>query len=193
MKVFVSYSAVSIEWAARLKSSLQQHGVSAWSDPGDAATQLTWSERIEQAIHSAQAVILLLEAGAEPDEKQRRTWALAIEAVWSDDHKQLIPFLLRNAELPPFARAAVPDDGSVPVVRVHDPYRDWERAVNNLVALLHGQADLSQIEQVPAVTEQDRAEHQQRRAQMGAYVDTLKARMDLPDNPAGWKAHRRAQ
>lgn len=193
MNVFVSYSAASKEWATRLKSALQQHGISAWSDPGDNATQLTWAERIEQAIRSAQAIIMLLEADAEPDEKQRLTWQLTIEAVWSDDCKQLIPFLLRNAELPPFARSAVPADGSLPVVRVQDPQRDWERAVDNLVALLHGQADPAQLEQVPAVTEQDRIEHQQRRAQIGAYVDTLKARMNLPDNPAGWMAHRRAQ
>ena len=193
MNVFVSYSATSIEWAVRLKSSLQQHGVSAWSDPGDTATPLTWSERIEQAIRNAQAIIVLLEGGAEPDDKQLRTWQLTIDAVWSDNDKRLIPFLLRNAELPPFARSSVPVGSSLPIVRVHDPSRDWERAVNNLVALLHGQADLEQLEQVPAVNEQDRAEHQQRRAQIAAYVDTLKARMDLPDNPTGWKAHRRAQ
>jgi hypothetical protein len=193
MNVFVSYSAASKEWAVRLKSALQHHGVNTWSDPGDTATQLSWSERIEQAIRNAQAIVILLEGDAEPDDKQRLTWQLTIEAVWSDDHKRLIPFLLRNAELPSFARAAVPPDGSLPVVRVHDPYRDWERAVNNLIALLHGQADPQELEQVPAVTEQDREEHQQRRAQIAAYVDTLKARMDLPDNPAGWKAHRRAQ
>jgi hypothetical protein len=80
----------------------------------------------------------------------------------------------------------VPRDGYLPVIRAKNPQRDWEQAVNNLVALLRGEADPSQVEQVPAVTEADREEQRRRQAEIQAYVESLKA--EVPDDPAEWRA-----
>jgi hypothetical protein len=190
MDVFVSYSSANRELAEKLKTELQQRGISAWSDTNGEAPQLRWSERIEQAVRKAEAIILLIEPQIRTDERLSRVWQEALQAVWSDSSKRMIPFLLGDAAPPAFARTTVPRTGSLPVVRARDPQADWEQAVNNLVALLHNEADPSQIELVPAWTKQDQEHHERWQAQFGAYIENQIANLNL--TPAEWRA-RKAQ
>jgi len=193
MDVFVSYASESRQWLDLLKSSLAKHKISVWYDRDELTAGLDWSDQIEQALKRSEAVIVLVDSNTVADDRQRRTWQLALEAVWADSSKRLIPFLLHDAEPPAFTRATISSDENLPVVRAVDPVRDWDRAIRNLVALLNKNADLSQIEQVPAITERDREKHRQRQAQLIEYVERLKSSMDLPKNPAEWKARRSQQ
>lgn len=191
MNVFISYSAATRKWAEQLKSSLEQRGISVWSDTSGVTDGLSWTDKIKQAVRGAEAIIVLVDPRSEPEERERLVWQIALDALWSGSNKRMIPFLLRNAAPPPFTRATVQRDATLPVIRAKDPKRDWDRAVNNLVALLRGEADLSQVEQVPAVTEEDRAEHLRMREEMRAYIESLKA--DLPKDPAEWRARQAQQ
>jgi hypothetical protein len=186
MKVFVTHSLENPGWGERLKSSLEERGISVWSDAGDDRPDLTWTDKLEQAMRDVEAVVVLIDPRSKPDEKERRVWQVALGAVWSDPNKRMIPFLLRNAEAPGFARSTVPRDGSLPVIRAKDPKRDWERAVNDLVALLRNEADMSRIEQIPAVTERDREEHRKAEADIRAYIESI--RPNFPEDPAEWRA-----
>lgn len=180
MNVFVSYAAADRPWAEKLKNALREHGISVWGDTAELNPGESWTDRIEQAIRNAEAIVVLAESQSAPDEKQRRTWQSALEAVWADSSKRLIPFLLGEVEVPRFVRASVSSSASLPVIRVREPEQDWEPAIQNLVAVLRRDADWSQIEQVPSRTEQDFLEHQRSRAQIGAYVEKLKASLNLP-------------
>lgn len=193
MDVFVSCASDSRQWLERLKSSLAGHNIRVWYDMDELAAGQDWSDRIEQALKKSEAVIVLVDSNTVADDRQRRTWQLALEAVWTDSSKRLIPFLLHEAEPPAFTRATISADETLPVVRAVDPSKDWDQAIRNLVALLHKNADLSQIEQVPAITERDREKHRLRQAQLIEYVERLKSSMDLPQNPAEWKARRSQQ
>lgn len=190
MNVFVSYSSESRHWIDLLKSSLAPYDINVWSDVDELAAGLNWSEQIYEAIKKSEAVIILVDSSHGTDERQRRTWQLALEAAWSDTGKRLIPFLLHDAEPPAFTRATISADENLPVVRAKDPVKDWDQAIGNLVALLRKNADLSQIEQVPAITERDREKHRVRQEQIADYVERLKTKMNLPANPAEWKARR---
>jgi hypothetical protein len=185
MQVFVSYAGADRALGEKLKAALQAHGIAVWSDNQIQPSQ-NWAERIEHAVRQADANVLLITPQNTPDQQQSRTWQAALEAVWSDDSKRLIPFLLGDAEPPAFARSTVPRDAELPVIRARDPQQDWEQAVNNLVALLRHDAAPNQIEHVAAWTAQDEEMHQQWNAEFSAYLDELKAVM--PASPTEWRA-----
>lgn len=186
MNVFVSYGAASRQWAERLKADLAQHGIEVWSDHTGLTTGQNFVEQIEQAVRQADAIILLIAPQTRPDEKQNLTWQAALEAVWSDEAKRLIPFLLGDAEPPAFTRSTVPPDDYLSVIRARDPQQDWEQAIQNLVALLRNEAAPNQVERIPAVTEADRAAQRQYSAELHKYIQDLKA--ELPADPAEWRS-----
>lgn len=183
MQVFISYGAADRQWFEKLKTALQSHGLTVWSDnqiqPGQ-----NWAERIEQAVRQAEVIVLLITSQATADQQQSRTWQAALEAVWSDESKRMIPFLLGEAEPPAFARSTVPRDAQLPVIRVRRPLLDWEQAVKALVALLRHEAQPSQIELVPAWTPKDQESHEQWQAQFTAYLDSQLASLKLSPNSA---------
>ncbi len=184
MQIFISYAAADREWFEKLKTDIHQRGIDVWTDTPNA--ELRWSERIEQAARAADASILLLAPQARPDEKQNRTWQAALWAFWQDSSKRLIPFLLGEVEVPGFARGTALDNGGyLKVIRARDPQQDWERAVNSLVALLRNEGDMSQVEQVPAVTEADREAYRRFDAYLSAEIEQQKA---LLPSPAEWRA-----
>jgi hypothetical protein len=188
MKVFVSYADANRELGEKLKTALQQQGLTVWSDNHQIQPGQNWVERIEQAVRQAEAIVLLIAPQAQSDQQQSRIWQAALEAVWSDDSKRMIPFLLGDAEPPAFTRSTVPRDAQLPVIRARDPQKDWEQAVTNLAALLQHNADPAQVEHVAAWTEQDEEMHQQWDAEFTAYIDGLKATM--PASPAELRANR---
>lgn len=186
MNVFVSYGAASRYWAKRLMADLAQHGIQVWADAINLTPGLSFVEQIEQAVRRVDAIILLITTPTPPDEKQNLTWQAALEAVWSDETKRMIPFLLGDAEPPAFTRSTVPPDSYLSVIRARDPQQDWEQAVKNLVALLRNEAAPHQVERVPAITEADRVAQRQYFAELHEYIQDLKA--ELPADPAEWRA-----
>jgi TIR domain len=118
MDAFLSYSSADRKLAERLREELAREGLSVWSDhvivPGK-----NWRQRIEEAIRSSNYILVLLSPRDGADEAQQFTWQVALEAVWQDSDKRLIPILLPSAELPPFVRSGT--SGQLRVVQVENP------------------------------------------------------------------------
>ena len=116
MDVFLSHSAADEKLAERLVSSLEKRGLSVWHDEKATAPGSDWRRETERAIRSAGNLVLLIDRHRTPDQAQQFTWQAALEAVWQDTDKVLIPVLRRGAELPRFALSG----GAPQVVRLED-------------------------------------------------------------------------
>lgn len=194
MNIFISYSKADKDWAEKLKAALQRENISAWLKPdldepvveGDLTLQRAQQrvDKLEQAIRATDAIVVMVGSDSELDNWQRHELRIALESVWRDPNKRLIPFLLNDAEPPAFVRSSVSTEESLPIVRVRELERDWEQALKSLVAILRNEADWSQVELIPSVTEQDREQQRERRAEISDYAETLKANMSLAEKAA---------
>jgi hypothetical protein len=120
MRVFLSYSHADKTLAARLRRGLEERGLS-FSDPSEGMEAGTsWRQRVKEAIDSSDAILLLLGSHQKADERQQLTWMLALEAVWADSAKRLIPVLLHDAELPAFVRSGASGD-TIQAIRIRKP------------------------------------------------------------------------
>jgi TIR domain len=174
MQIFISYPLTSRKWAERLAESLREHGFSTWMDterlkPGDNGRQA-----IERATRSADAIVVLVGPRREPDDLQRQEWRAALEAGWENPSKPLIPLLLRGAELPTFVRSKFSADEAVPVIRVENPRRDWDRAVNDLIEILKNGTDWGAKSKVPSINAKDRSEQRERLSYIEGMANKLK-------------------
>jgi hypothetical protein len=70
---------------------------------GDFKADADWQKSVENAIRSADAVIVLLGSKGEPTKYQELEWSIILESHWADPTKLLIPVLLGDANLPSFA------------------------------------------------------------------------------------------
>ena len=197
MRVFLSYSHADKSFAAKLRRRLEENGLS-FNDPGSPFRAPTgsqvvgtsWRRRVEEAIRSSDAVLLLLSPRQKADELQQLTWMLALEAAWADS-KPLVPILLRNAELPAFVRSGASGD-SVQAIRIREP-EDLGPAIQAVLQTLNDAprktrggseretwllTDLSRLVQViesyPAVTDEDRAQRRERLSAIKQYAEQLK-------------------
>ena len=101
--VFLSYSSKDKTWVNRLKEALQKQGLKVWLDhdqirPGD-----LFAGALEQGLEESKAVALIvspesMESGWVEEEYSR---ALSL-AKRKQQPLQLIPVILRDAELPGF-------------------------------------------------------------------------------------------
>ncbi len=187
MKVFISCSQAVRDWAVKLQASLQQENIAAWLTPDHNAenvlmTKLTRAYLLMRDVQASDATIVVVGSNAEIDDRQRNELQIALESVWKDPQKRLIPFLLNDAEPPAFVRSSVEPEESLPIVRIREPERDWQQAIKSLLTILRNEQDWSQVEQIPSVTEADREEQRMRFAEISQYVETLKANLPFPRN-----------
>jgi len=156
---FISYPEAHREWAERLEAALRAHGVStrlhtAILDPGS-----PWREELEKAIGEARTIVVL----AGPDkasEQQRAEWRLALEAVWRDPTKRLVPVLVGDTQLPSFVRGTRTPGGVVAAIQL-DPQSDWSQALEALVAVVKIEADLRKVGTVLVTAEDERRRQQE--------------------------------
>jgi len=134
MRIFLSHSHADRKLAATLRKRLEAEGLTVSSFDEDPSTASGWHRDLEEAIRSASAILLLLNARAKVDDPQRITWRLALEAVWADSSKRLIPILLQDAELPAFVKSASAG-GEVQAIRLRDP-KDLDPAVQAILQTL---------------------------------------------------------
>lgn len=194
MRVFISHLRADSAQALKLQAALQQENIDAWlrqdrEEPINWRDYTLWHatqdiDKLEQAIQASDAIIVMVGSDPELVDEPRLEWRLALESVWQDPNKRMIPFLLDEAETPAFVRSSVAPEESLPVVRAREPEQDWEQAVKTLVAILRNEADWSQVEQVPSVTEQDREEQRRRQAEILRYVETLRTNTPLTETAA---------
>jgi TIR domain len=134
MHVFLSYSASDHKLAERLCHELSRAGLSISAfDPQERAG-VDWRKQVQPRIRSADDILILV--GSNADEAQRLEWRAALEAVWQDSHKRLIPVLVRNAALPPFVFGDAAGDRTQ-VIRLLDP-RDVRGAAKAIQGALQG-------------------------------------------------------
>jgi hypothetical protein len=134
MSAFLSYAAADRKVAERLKNELGKSGLSIWSNTDTTAGE-DWRRRIEEAIQSASEILVLVGPKNGEDPWQQLTWRAALEAVWQDPGKRLIPILLRGADLPAFVLSGT--SGKLKAIRVEDP-RDVRSAAQAILDLVHG-------------------------------------------------------
>jgi hypothetical protein len=186
MNVFISYSSESLRQAEKLREVLQARGISVWSDTEAQTSGRRWQQRIEQAIREADAIVALIDSPHARDEFQRRTWQMALEEVWSDSGKRLVPFLLRDVEPPAFVRSMATDpEEKVVAIRARDLRRDWNGAVENLIAVLRNEPAPGNHVEIVTVTERDRAEQKARLDYIVEVARMRAAERSLPAEPGG--------
>lgn len=116
MSVFLSYSTADRKLAEGLRRELERQGVSVWLDEDSSKTGEEWRRKVEEAIHSAEAILILVGSRSSYDEAQQATWRIALEVVWQNGGRPLIPLLIGDAGLPPFVFS---DSIDTPVIRLH--------------------------------------------------------------------------
>ena len=94
--LFISYASAQTEYAHRLKSGLQEHGIVAWIAPESIPTGSSYLAEIPKAISSVRAMVLLL-----TDEAQRSRWVQKEVGSAVGAGKLLLPMIIRSFPLTP--------------------------------------------------------------------------------------------
>lgn len=101
--VFLSYSSQDRTWVNRLKEALQQQGLQVWLDQDEIRPGGLFSGALERGLEESKAVAMIVSPEAMEsgwvEEEYSRALSLAQDRQWP---LQLIPVILRNAELPGF-------------------------------------------------------------------------------------------
>jgi hypothetical protein len=120
MHVFLSYPAADRKLAERLRDELSRDGLSISAFDAKQREGVEWRKQVEPMIRSADDILILVGPRSSPDEAQQLEWRAALQAVWQDPHKRLIPVLVRDAALPPFVFGDSAGN-ETKVIRLHDP------------------------------------------------------------------------
>jgi hypothetical protein len=132
MALFLSYSAANKKVAERLRWALEREGLSVWSAQ-NATSDSDLRRQMEEAIRSAEAILVLVGPREKPDKVQQFTWQEALEAVWKDPGKRIIPLLIGDAKIPAFVFSnGVPSKA----IRISDPRDGLSMAAILLAATL---------------------------------------------------------
>lgn len=128
MHAFLSYSASDRKLAERLRDELSRDGLSISTFDSRQKAGIEWQREIEPLIRSADDILILVGPRSSADKAQQLEWRAALQAVWQDPHKRLIPVLVRNAALPPFVFGDAAGN-QTKVIRLLDP-RDVRSAAD---------------------------------------------------------------
>ncbi len=170
MQVFISYSSDSKRWAQRLADALRNNGISPWLDDEKLKPGAAWQANIEKAIKSSNCVVGLFDSRAQADPSQRWKWAEILDVTLEDQEKPLIPILLHDAELPGFLH-------SLQAIRVKDPGREWDEAVESLIEVLKKKKKLDEVKLAETVTvsEKEKSEQRKRLHYIGMVAESQKS------------------
>jgi hypothetical protein len=104
--VFLSHSSADKPWVIKLKDDLLHYGVSVWLDKDEIRPGDLFGKALEQALDSSQAVALVVSPEAINsgwvEEEYYRALSLAKD---KQTPVQIIPVILRDAELPGFLQS----------------------------------------------------------------------------------------
>jgi hypothetical protein len=137
MNVFISHSRQNGSAALKLYERLGQRGVSAWLDIRELDAGEDWNQRVAAAIETAEAFVVLVGPGTEPDPSQRYKWQQITEhEFYLDSTKPMVPVIIGSPEIPGFLRtrtALTVDPSSI----------DFDSLAGRIAAVLGGGADAS--------------------------------------------------
>ena len=124
-KLFVSYAKRDETAARSLIDALRQNNFSVVGDPKELTVEQNRQEVTEEAIQSADAVIVLVAGDEAPTKYQDHEWSYTLEAYWADQTKLLIPVVIGNAALPSFL-------ARFHALRVPDVAKGWSAVIQAL-------------------------------------------------------------
>ena len=104
--VFLSHNSVDKPWAIQLKRSLEGRGLRVWLDRDEIRPGDLFVGALESGIQQSKAVVLVVSPESARSGWVREEYSRAIDlAQGSDSPLQLIPAILRDAELPGFLKS----------------------------------------------------------------------------------------
>ncbi len=106
MDVFLSYPNTEKPLAEALRRKLEDAGLGVFVDTASLAPGKEWQRELEKGVESAKLFLVLIDPERPPSRWQQAEWQAALETVWKDPSKRLVPVLPRGAEVPAFARSA---------------------------------------------------------------------------------------
>ena len=102
---FLSHNSADKPWVIRLKDELQKQGLKVWLDQNEIRPGDLFVEALERGIKESKSVVLVVSPEAMTSgwvkEEYSRAFALAQSP---NEPVQLIPIILRDAELPGFLK-----------------------------------------------------------------------------------------
>ena len=105
MSVFISHSRQNGSAALKLYDRLSQRGVQPWLDTCELDSGEDWNQRVAAAIEAAEAFVVLVGPGAEPDKSQRFEWGqITDHEFYLDANKPIVPVIIGSTEIPGFLR-----------------------------------------------------------------------------------------
>jgi hypothetical protein len=118
--VFISYSKDAKPWAEKLSKSLENKGVSTWTDFKSIRPGQRLVEEMQRALDDARYFLIVVGPKNDVGEWQDREWQAALQRVWTDRSKRIIPVLVDDATPPSFLKNWV-------FVRMHpgQPESSW--------------------------------------------------------------------
>lgn len=125
------------------------------------ASDRNWQSSIEEAVDRSEAIVILVES--DPSDAVRFEWSIALQALWEEKEKRVIPVLPLGTEAPAFLR-------DIPSVRLTDDID--EQGFSEVVVLINGE----DVDEVRAVPEEERSRLMNRLDQA---IEAL--RKDAPD------------
>jgi hypothetical protein len=142
MHVFLSYPTANQKLADRLRAELSRDGLSISAFDARERAGVEWRKQVEPMIRAADDILILVgPRRRSPDEAQQLEWQVALQAVWQDPKKRLIPVLVRDAAPPPFVFGDYAGD-ETKVIRLLDP-KDVRGAAEAIrKALQRGSSDV---------------------------------------------------
>lgn len=102
IKVFLSYNHQDAEIAERIKQSLAGAGIDVWRDGDEIRGGDTWQERVEEAVASADAALVLI--GLHPKGWQNEEIRLLLDQHVRNQRPRVVPILVpggREEDIPP--------------------------------------------------------------------------------------------
>ena len=116
--VFISYSYQEREKAEQLASALENRGLSPWLAHKNLSGSKDFRYEILKKLDSCKALVLLVEPTRAPSDRLQLEYMAALESVWKDQDKLLIPILTGKGDVPAFLRP-------FSVWRIPDRKKDW--------------------------------------------------------------------
>jgi hypothetical protein len=166
------------DWVEKLDVALRESGLSTWVDFRDLDPWVSAWDQLERVVAEARNIVVLVGAEDDATERQRIARAVALQALYEDPSKRMIPLLLGDAGLPAFVRTAAHWTRPIPSLRIADPARDWDRTVADLIEILNSEADPRTKGEVIDTAEEDRRLWRERMDYIGKVAAELRIQED---------------
>lgn len=103
-RIFLSYTLDARKWTEKLAAALRRENFGVWVDFDSLAGQEPAPQQLEKALDDARVYVFVFGAKRQVGALQDREWQAAVQRIWSDPSRRVIPVVLGQGEAPPFLR-----------------------------------------------------------------------------------------